>query len=107
MKGLVHSHLSVIGRTFLKSMKQSFYISCSILLLITMACKDSIEKGQRIQLTNTSQFTLSEKPIKIDINKLRLPSDKRLLPIVISSNDTLPSQINDTNDDNEWDELFF
>ncbi|HEA22989.1 hypothetical protein LCGC14_0695670 [marine sediment metagenome] len=88
-------------------MKQSFNISCAFLLLISVACNDSIEKGQKIQLTNTSQFILNEKPILIQREKLQKPSVNTLLPIVISSNDTLPSQINDTNNDNEWDELFF
>ncbi len=88
-------------------MKQSFYIICVILMFNFMACKNSADIGQKIILKNTSQFKLTEKPITVQRKKLHLPSDNTLLPVVISGKDTLASQINDTNNDNEWDELFF
>ena len=84
-------------------------------LLITMALLASCtstrfssgQKTQTITVSNRSSVALSDKPVAIKRGSLQQISAGKF-PIVISiTNDTIPSQLDDLNGDNKWDELFF
>ena len=61
-----------------------------------------------IVLNNTSSTRLMDKPIIIKRSQLpAVPKDMNY-PLVLSANgDTIPSQLDDLDGDNKWDELFF
>ncbi|WP_308991083.1 DUF4861 domain-containing protein [Mariniflexile litorale] len=71
-----------------------------------MACKTQ-KHTVTIKLTNPSDNLLIDKAITIRRNQLPIIDSINKYPLLINKTDTIPSQINDTNDDGEWDELFF
>ncbi len=62
-----------------------------------------------IDLKNSSDFDLVDKAISIKRSQLpKIPEEKIVFPLIISSDgDTLPSQLDDLDGDDIWDELFF
>ena len=88
-------------------MKTCIYSLSFILPLAFISCKEVKEKGQLIQLTNTSEVELVDKPISIGKKLLSLNDSLVRYPLVLSQTDTIPSQLNDTDMDGQWDELFF
>lgn len=62
----------------------------------------------KIILTNTSAFTLTDKPVTIKRTQLKVPLKGIIYPLILSPDgDTIPAQLDDVNADNNWDELFF
>ena len=88
-------------------MKASLYSLSFVLLIAFTSCEKEVEKGQVIQLTSTSEVDLVDKPISIDKKLLRPKDSLGKYPLVLFDRDTLPSQLNDTDNDGQWDELFF
>ena len=88
-------------------MKASLYSLLFVLLIAFTSCEKEVEKGQAIQLTSTSEVDLVDKPISIDKKLLRPNDSLGKYPLVLFDRDTLPSQLNDTDIDGQWDELFF
>ncbi|SMG45339.1 DUF4861 domain-containing protein [Arenibacter troitsensis] len=88
-------------------MKTSVYTLSFVLLTAFTSCKKDVERGQVIELTNTSEVDLVDKPISVDKKLLRPKDGLALYPLVLFNKDTLPSQLNDTDNDGQWDELFF
>ena len=88
-------------------MKASLYSLSLVWLIAFTSCKKEVEKGQLIQLTNTSEVELVDKPISIGKKLLSLNDSLVRYPLVLSQTDTIPSQLNDTDMDGQWDELFF
>ena len=88
-------------------MKASLYSLSLVWLIAFTSCKKEVEKGQLIQLTNTSEVELVDKPISIGKKLLSLNDNLVRYPLVLSQTDTIPSQLNDTDMDGQWDELFF
>jgi hypothetical protein len=73
-------------------------------LLIFTSCKKNAQN--KITISNNHEVDLLSHVVTISRNKLNdAPLDK--MPIVLSQNDTLLSQIDDMNLDGEWDELSF
>ncbi len=65
-----------------------------------------IIRPQQITLKNTASIDLKDKAISISRNRLRYRDNS--FPLIISSNrDTIACQLDDTNGDSKWDELFF
>ncbi|MCK0190864.1 DUF4861 domain-containing protein [Arenibacter sp. F20364] len=88
-------------------MKASLYSLSLVWLIAFTSCKKEVEKGQLIQLTNTSEVELLDKPVSIGKKLLSLNDSLVRYPLVLSQTDTIPSQLNDTDMDGQWDELFF
>lgn len=90
-------------------MKQRiFSIAISgVLLLLLTQCGTAPEKSE-ITITNNSEITLTDKAVSIDRAKITVPKLGKYYPLIISAEgDTVASQLNDLDEDNNWDELFF
>ena len=88
-------------------MKRIIKQSVQIILVFTLfiGCKTQ-RQNTVIQLSNISNFALADKAVAISRNDLKVEGE-HLFPILIVGSDTIPSQLNDTNTDGQWDELFF
>lgn len=88
-------------------MKRIIKQSVQIILVFTLfiGCKTQ-KQNAVIQLSNTSNFALADKAVAISRNDLKVEGE-HLFPVLIVGSDTIPSQLNDTNTDGQWDELFF
>lgn len=88
-------------------MKRIIKQSVQIILVFTLfiGCKTQRQNAV-IQLSNTSNFALTNKAVAISRNDLKVEGE-HLFPVLIVGSDTIPSQLNDTNTDGQWDELFF
>lgn len=83
----------------------NFSLLILVQVLLFASCKTKKESSE-ILLTNNSEFELTDKAVSIDRNLLAKEEVSKAFPILISGTDTIPSQINDTNGDGNWDELF-
>ncbi|WNH12698.1 DUF4861 domain-containing protein [Thalassobellus suaedae] len=79
-------------------------ISLIVIALCFFACKK--EHLTEIILSNNSDFDLTDKPISIKRDRLSTDSINNY-PLLINVLDTIPSQLNDLDEDGNWDELFF
>lgn len=62
--------------------------------------------GKTILLTNTLKFERIDEPIVLQRSELgEIPADK--IPVIVISNNRIPSQADDLNGDGVWDELAF
>ena len=80
-----------------------------IILLALLLVQCQPDSGQiAIVLTNSSDIDLTDKAIAIERSQLTKIPEGNVFPLIISSGgDTLPSQLDDLDGDNTWDELFF
>lgn len=62
---------------------------------------------QTIALSNTSSLDLKDKPVTIRRDKLKIPDGSRYPLLISQGGDTIPSQLDDVDGDQTWDELFF
>lgn len=86
-------------------MKYVIFLGCSALLMLS-ACRQQGQDVPTITLTNTDSVDLQQKAIIIP--RADLTNDKNFYPLLLNAKgDTIPSQVDDTNGDGEWDELFF
>lgn len=77
-----------------------------LILLLTHCQNESI--NSEILLKNNSSINLNDKAISIDRSQLPNRIGDNLYPLIISlQGDTIPSQLNDLDEDLKWDELFF
>ena len=82
-------------------------ISITTIFLIS-SCKTGNEGASKIILSNQSGMNLTDKAICIQQAELKQVPDKEIYPLIISENgDTVPSQLDDLNNDGTWDQLFF
>ncbi|WP_339729767.1 DUF4861 domain-containing protein [Maribacter stanieri] len=88
-------------------MKKIIYSLVLFSFLLGTSCASPEVKNQEIQLTNTSKIKLVDKPISIKRTQLMVIDSTAIHPIVISGTDTIASQVNATEGDAVWDELFF
>lgn len=79
-------------------------ISLIVIALCFFACKK--EPLTEIILSNNSDYILTDKPISIKRDRLSTDSINNY-PLLINVLDTIPSQLNDLDEDGNWDELFF
>jgi hypothetical protein len=86
--------------------KQLFLFGCCITGLSVFAQTGSKQKNNQIIVSNASAVVLKDKPVTLSRSKF--PGLKEgLYPVISSPGGTVPSQLDDTNGDNKWDELFF
>jgi hypothetical protein len=77
------------------------------LALLFSQCQTDSDKTV-IVLTNSSLTDLTDKAISIERSQFAEIPQGTVFPLIISSNgDTIPAQLDDLNDDDIWDELFF
>ncbi|GGF80821.1 DUF4861 domain-containing protein [Wenyingzhuangia marina] len=92
-------------------MKKLVNVSLSIVLtgLLYVSCKGTQEVDKTdIVLTNSSSFTLTDKAVSIDRTLLKINNEEvKKYPLLMVISDTIPSQLVDTDDNGEWDEIFF
>lgn len=80
-----------------------------ISLLVSCAATRTIngQSEQRITVTNNSSLQLTDKPIAIKRSSIRNITRGTNYSVLISANnDSIPSQLDDLEGDNKWDELF-
>ena len=90
--------------------KKDFFLSIGIgLLLIFLFNQCQTEpKKIKVTLSNSSAIALTDKAISIERSQITTPETGVYHPLIISDQgDTIPSQLNDLDGDNKWDELFF
>jgi len=87
-----------------KTINANFLIVFVAMLLV--GCKEQ-EQITTIKLSNDSDNLLTDKAIIIKRTQLSKISSNNEFAILINKTDTIPSQLNDTNNDGAWDELFF
>jgi len=86
-----------------------FRLTCSAAacLMLFTQCQTA-PKASSIELSNTSDLALTDKAISIERTQLTNIPEGEIFPLVIASNgDTIASQLDDLNEDQNWDELFF
>ncbi|WP_405380016.1 DUF4861 domain-containing protein [Maribacter sp. LLG6340-A2] len=82
------------------------YVTCTLVLFF-ISCSNTEIPSQTIQLTNTSKFELTDKPITIKRSQLTVKDSTAVHPIILFGSDTITSQVNVTENNTAWDELFF
>lgn len=88
--------------------KLSLPLPLVFVALLFIGCKtENKATFTEVVLTNTSDFELSDKPISINRNLISKIDSINSYPLLISLTDTIPSQLNDLDEDGKWDELFF
>lgn len=76
--------------------------------LLLAGCGGSSTPSIELQLENTNAFPIQGYPIKIETTKFKFPHAGELFPLLLSEQgDTLTVQVEDTDADGKWDELFF
>ncbi|GGF51592.1 DUF4861 domain-containing protein [Echinicola rosea] len=71
-------------------------------------CEPKVDDDASITVSNPSQIDLVQKPIRISRSALDTTYRIGMAPLLISgAEDTIPSQLVDTDGDGQWDELFF
>ncbi|MFG6685837.1 DUF4861 domain-containing protein [Mariniflexile sp. HNIBRBA6329] len=90
-------------------MKKLINRSLAIIIVagLLASCKTSKEEQTSIRLINSSDIKLTDKAVSIKRNQLKNIDGINKYPLVVSGTDTIPSQLNDTDGDGNWDELFF
>lgn len=83
-----------------------------ILLLLTAlaftSCKEEKkETVTEIVLTNNSEMEMTDKAVSVKRDMLSIADSINKFPVLISSGDTIPSQLSDVDGDGKWDEIFF
>jgi len=90
-------------------MKHSFWLLSSCILTVYSCGQAEKEQASLdFSVQNESTILLTDKPVTINRSDLPLKDgEEGLYPIVISSEgDTIPAQLDDTDADGNWDELF-
>jgi len=83
-------------------------LSLALLLSLILSQCQTVSPKTEIVLTNTSSIDLFNKAVSIERTQLSNQPESAVHPLIISGQgDTIPSQLNDLNGDNKWDELFF
>ena len=78
-----------------------------LLLACTSSKELSKQKGQQVTLTNTATIALKDKAVIIKRSSLNRVPKGTIYPLIMSANnDTIYSQLDDVDGDNNWDELF-
>lgn len=73
-----------------------------------VSCKTAVSPSQIITVTNSSQIELKDKAVVIKRETFNNNPQNELFPLIISSaGDTIASQLDDTDRDGSWDQLFF
>src|SRR5690606_42080476 len=76
--------------------------------LLLAGCGGSSIPVIGLQLENANAFPIHDYPINIEAAKFKFPQAGELFPLLLSEEgDTLTVQIEDTDADGKWDELFF
>lgn len=81
-----------------------------VIIIVTgflASCKTEKQEQTPIALTNGSGIKLTDKAVSIKRNQLKITDSNNTYPLLVSGTDTIPSQLNDTDGDGHWDELFF
>jgi len=93
-----------------KNLKRIIGVSGAFLIILgTISCSN---QGQlQIKVENTDNQPYTDDPVVIkrtDLqDKLKITNDGQSVLVVNFKGDTIPSQVDDTNGDGHWDELFF
>ncbi len=83
-------------------------IFSALLILILTACMNTEKENlQTLLLTNTTDMELTDKPVSIGRDALSKVGALNTYAVLRIESDTIPSQMNDTDGDGNWDELFF
>lgn len=91
--------------------KTTLFISSAFLLILglTWGCQTP-RSGLQMEISNPAQFRLAEKPIRLtrkEVDPNTMWKDNQFPLIQTPSLDTLAAQLDDTDGDGQWDELFF
>lgn len=93
-----------------KNLKRILGVSGAFLVILgAISCSN---QGQlQIKVENTDNQSYTDDPVVIkrsDLqDKLKITNDRQSVLVVNFKGDTIPSQVDDTNGDGHWDEVFF
>lgn len=84
-------------------------LSLFCLCYAQFSCQSEKESQQQeIVLTNQSSVNLTDKAIAVNRNKLSAIPEGDMYPVLLTqAGDTVAAQLDDLDNDNKWDELFF
>jgi len=91
-----------------RSGKQIIYLLFACIGFLTSCQSDKDYSATEIILANSSPVVLNNKAIAIVRDDLSLIPDGNFYPLILNTDkDTIPAQLDDTDGDGIWDELFF
>ncbi|MFI0429353.1 DUF4861 family protein [Mariniflexile sp. HMF6888] len=107
IKGLITKDMA--GLYFISRYQYKDLLSLVFLgvFLLFFGCNGESDVVQTLYLTNSSIIDLTDKAICIDRDEFKKDYSLNHFPLLISGKDTIPSQVNDLNGDEVWDQLFF
>ena len=81
---------------------------CGALFILFLTQCGTAPQKMEITLANSSAINLMDKAVSIERSQIKSPESENYYPLITSAKgDTIASQLNDLNEDNNWDELFF
>src|SRR5690349_8571818 len=84
-----------------------FFSFIIVWLLLLTSCSSKKDKPIELTLENTAGIDVKDKAVAIKRSDLHLIREGRFHPLVTNnSGDTILSQLDDTDGDGNWDELF-
>lgn len=86
-------------------MKRTIVFIAVVCISLLPGCSN--KKKQEITITNTSDTDLTDKAVTIRRNELRQLPQGDVYPLLTREGSAIPAQTDDTDDDGQWDELFF
>lgn len=88
--------------------KIPLYATFIFVMMFMVHCKDNPKKESvSMTITNTTDISLTDKEISIKKEMISVNDKSKKYLIVLEGKDTIPSQTDDTDNDGEWDALFF
>jgi len=88
--------------------RKVFYAIVIFTILLGVQCKNEPQqKVIAITLTNSADVFLMDKGVTLDKEMMGVKDSLEKYPIIVNGKDTIPSQMDDTDNDGVWDELFF
>lgn len=88
-------------------MNKNLFIVFIPSLLMFISCHSQKKAGQTITVSNPSVLDLNNKCVVIQRRSLKNPAANTFPVLISQTGETLPSQLEDTNGDGQWDQLFF
>lgn len=88
--------------------RKVFYAIGIFTILLGVQCKNEPkQKVIVITLTNSADVFLMDKGVTLDKEMMAVKDSLEKYPIIVNGKDTIPSQMDDIDNDGVWDELFF
>lgn len=89
-------------------MKVKFIYQLFIFFIFFLTCTSGKKDQTTITLSNNSEVDLKQKAVSIKKDEIKIIPEETVFPLLITEKgDTIPCQLDDTDGDKLWDNLFF